>query len=106
MAHDFIVLRMRSSTLIADSLCDNRRIIPSPWIHAHRESSLERPVQAAIRSSVVTKTMTERKDGLSAKAGGFIALPGGLGTLEELGEIASHRQLDLHMKPLVLLNTN
>lgn len=59
-----------------------------------------------IRSSVVTKTMTERKDGLSAKAGGFIALPGGLGTLEELSEIASHRQLDLHMKPLVLLNTN
>lgn len=59
-----------------------------------------------IRSVLVTKTMTERKDGLSGKADAFIALPGGLGTLEELSEIASHRQLDLHVKPLVLLNTN
>lgn len=55
---------------------------------------------------VVTKTMSERKDGLLRRGDAFIALPGGLGTLEELAEIASWRQLELHDKPLVLLNTN
>ena len=34
---------------------------------------------------------------------GFIALPGGLGTLEELAEVASWAQLDLHAKPIGLL---
>ena len=36
-------------------------------------------------------------------ADGFIALPGGLGTLEELAEVASWAQLDLHAKPIGLL---
>jgi hypothetical protein len=36
-------------------------------------------------------------------ADGFIALPGGLGTLEELAEVASWAQLDLHRKPIGLL---
>jgi uncharacterized protein (TIGR00730 family) len=36
-------------------------------------------------------------------ADGFIALPGGLGTLEELAEVASWAQLDLHVKPIGLL---
>ena len=36
-------------------------------------------------------------------ADGFIALPGGLGTLEELAEVASWAQLELHRKPIGLL---
>ena len=35
---------------------------------------------------------------------GFIALPGGLGTLEELAEVLSWAQLDLHAKPIGLLD--
>src|SRR5262245_59725095 len=48
--------------------------------------------------------MRERKAGLDARAEAFVALPGGLGTLEELTEILSFRKLGLHHRPIVLLN--
>ena len=40
---------------------------------------------------------------MAALSDGFIALPGGLGTLEELAEVASWAQLGLHAKPIGLL---
>lgn len=58
------------------------------------------------RNTDVFDTMPQRKDGLYQQADAFIALPGGLGTLEELSEVMSWRQLELHRKPIVLLNTN
>ena len=48
--------------------------------------------------------MRKRKQGLDERADAFIALPGGLGTLEELAEILSFRKLGLHERRLVLLN--
>jgi uncharacterized protein (TIGR00730 family) len=48
--------------------------------------------------------MRSRKAGLDERADGFVALPGGLGTLEELTEILSFRKLGLHHRPLVLLD--
>jgi uncharacterized protein (TIGR00730 family) len=51
----------------------------------------------------VVDTLHERKAEMAALADGFIALPGGLGTLEELAEVASWAQLDLHAKPIGLL---
>jgi uncharacterized protein (TIGR00730 family) len=51
----------------------------------------------------VVETLHERKAGMSELADGFIALPGGLGTLEELAEVASWAQLGLHAKPIGLL---
>ncbi len=47
--------------------------------------------------------MRARKAGLDARAEAFVALPGGLGTLEELTEILSFRKLDLHHRPIVAL---
>jgi uncharacterized protein (TIGR00730 family) len=49
-------------------------------------------------------SMHERKQLMYDLADGFIALPGGLGTLEELAEVATWSQLGLHSKPVVLLN--
>ncbi len=49
--------------------------------------------------------MRARKAGLDGDADAFVTLPGGLGTLEELTEILSFRQLGLHHRPVVLLNT-
>ena len=54
---------------------------------------------------IVTESMHERKTQMAARADAFIALPGGLGTLEELFEIATWRQLGYHQKPIGLLNT-
>lgn len=48
--------------------------------------------------------MRSRKAGLDERSDAFIALPGGLGTLEELSEILSFRKLGLHHRPLVLLD--
>src|SRR5437588_8908119 len=49
-------------------------------------------------------TMHERKALMAELSDGFIALPGGLGTLEEFAEITTWSQLGLHTKPTGLLN--
>jgi uncharacterized protein (TIGR00730 family) len=48
--------------------------------------------------------MHERKAKMADLADGFIALPGGMGTLEELFEVYTWTQLGLHSKPLGLLD--
>jgi uncharacterized protein (TIGR00730 family) len=50
--------------------------------------------------------MRSRKAGLDGHADAFVTLPGGLGTLEELSEMLSFRQLGFHRRPIVLLNTD
>jgi uncharacterized protein (TIGR00730 family) len=51
----------------------------------------------------VVGTLHERKAEMATLSDGFIALPGGLGTLEELAEVVSWAQLGLHAKPIGLL---
>lgn len=51
------------------------------------------------------ETMHERKALMADRADAFIALPGGYGTLDELCEIVTWRQLHFHNKPIGLLNT-
>jgi uncharacterized protein (TIGR00730 family) len=53
----------------------------------------------------VVKDMHERKALMAELADGFIALPGGIGTLEELFEVMTWLQLGYHRKPVGLLNT-
>ncbi len=54
---------------------------------------------------IQTHTMQERKQLMEQEAQAFIALPGGTGTLDEILEILTARQLGFHDKPLVLINT-
>lgn len=51
----------------------------------------------------IVGTLHERKAVMAELADAFIALPGGLGTLEELAEVVSWAQLGLHQKPIGLL---
>jgi uncharacterized protein (TIGR00730 family) len=53
---------------------------------------------------IVVKDMHERKATMAELADGFLALPGGIGTLEELIEICTWQQLQLHRKATALLN--
>ena len=53
----------------------------------------------------VVPTMHLRKQMMAERADAFIALPGGIGTLEELYEVWTWRQLSYHDKPIGLLNT-
>jgi uncharacterized protein (TIGR00730 family) len=54
----------------------------------------------------VVETLHERKAEMAALADAFITLPGGLGTLEELAEVLSWAQLELHAKPIGLLDVD
>ena len=55
---------------------------------------------------IITKSMQERKDILAARSDAFIALPGGFGTLDEISEIITLKQVGAHNKPVIILNIN
>ncbi len=55
---------------------------------------------------IITKTMRERKAVMDEKSDAFIALAGGFGTLDEVMEAITLRQLGFHNKPIIFLNTD
>lgn len=64
----------------------------------------ERPLQDV--ETVVTENMHQRKMMMFDEADGFVVLPGGIGTLEEIIELLSWRRIDLHEKPSVFYSPN
>ena len=58
-----------------------------------------------LKQLIVAPDMKERKHLLREHADAFIALPGGWGTLEEITEVITLKQLGQHNKPIVFLNT-
>jgi uncharacterized protein (TIGR00730 family) len=59
-----------------------------------------------ITELLVTSTMHTRKALIGERADAFIALPGGFGTFEELFEVLAWHTLNIHGKPILLLNVN
>lgn len=55
---------------------------------------------------IVTPDMHRRKERMAEMSDACIALPGGVGTLEELLEVITWKQLGLYVKPIVILNTD
>lgn len=55
---------------------------------------------------VVTESMGDRKHEMITRADAFVALPGGFGTLEELLEVLTLKQLGYHRKPIVLFQVD
>ncbi len=53
----------------------------------------------------ITTGMMERKARMRELSDAFVALPGGFGTLEEILEVITLKQLDYHRKPIVFINT-
>jgi uncharacterized protein (TIGR00730 family) len=69
------------------------------------QALMEREVgHRGLTELVVVQTMHERKQRMAEAADAFVALPGGIGTLEELYEMWSWQQLGYHDKPVALLN--
>ena len=59
-----------------------------------------------LTQTIETETMHERKNLMAEMSDAVITLPGGCGTLEELLEIITWKQLGLYLKPIVILNIN
>ena len=60
---------------------------------------------SAVTKMIITSDMGERKKQMFAMADAIIALPGGVGTLEELTEAMTLKQLGLYRGPIIILNT-
>ncbi len=66
---------------------------------------IEKPFNGGTKK-IVTDSMHERKQIMFDMSDAFLALPGGIGTLDEMFEMMTWRQLGQHKKPLALLNVN
>lgn len=88
---------------VADGVLETggRAIGVIPHGLAHRER-----MHAGVTEMILVDTMHARKARMAELSDAFIALPGGMGTLEEFTEIFTWGQLGIHHKPFGLLNTN
>lgn len=78
----------------------------APVVGVIPQSLMDREVgHQSLTELHVVETMHERKLMMAERSDAFIALPGGIGTFEEIFEVWSWRQLGYHDKPLGLLNT-
>ncbi len=66
--------------------------------------SLYNVVNKAVGTTVIVDTMHERKMKIYEMSSAFLALPGGLGTLDELFEVLTWQQLGIHNRPVAVLN--
>ena len=66
----------------------------------------EEVMHSGVKEMIVSKTMSERKMLMSKAVDGYITLPGGFGTLDELFEALTLGQLYIEQKPIGLLNIN
>lgn len=62
-------------------------------------------LNSKVTELIITRDMHERKRMMFERADAFVAMPGGIGTLEELVEQLTWAQLGRHKKPILLLNT-
>ncbi|MFO7673677.1 MAG: TIGR00730 family Rossman fold protein [Lutibacter sp.] len=89
--------------IIADTMIEKKGLVIGviPGLLRHEEVA-----HANITEMIVTKTMSKRKVKISKLVDGYIALPGGFGTLDEIFEALTLGQLGIENKPVGILNTN
>ncbi len=87
---------------VADAALENGGAVQGVILRAFIEQNVH---HLGIDELYSVDDMRARKAGLDERAEGFVALPGGFGTLEELAEILSFRKLGLHHRSLVFVNT-
>jgi uncharacterized protein (TIGR00730 family) len=86
---------------IADSVLDHGGLVTGviPDFLVNREH-----MNVRVQERIITRDMHERKQVMFERADAFVALPGGVGTLEELVEQMTWAQLGRHKKPIMVVN--
>jgi len=87
---------------LADAVLENRGRITGVIPSFMKEEGWD---HRAISEMIITSDMGERKKKMFAMADAVVALPGGVGTLEELTEAMTLKQLGLYHGPIIILNT-
>ena len=88
---------------IADAVLDNGGKVIGVIPHFMVEQNWQHP---GLTELIEVKDMHERKKLMAEKSDAIIAMPGGCGTLEELLEIITWKQLGLYLNPIIILNIN
>src|ERR671934_2035182 len=88
---------------LAESVLDHGGVVTGiiPDFLVNREHMFVR-----VQERIITRDMHERKRTMFERADAFVALPGGIGTLEELVEQLTWAQLGRHRKPILIANIN
>lgn len=88
---------------LADGMLENKGIITGIIPSFMVDYGWSNP---KITETIITHDMRERKKLMITKIDAVVALPGGIGTLEELTEVITLKQLGQFSKPIIMLNTN
>ena len=72
-------------------------VIPKHIVHDYKPN-------LKIGDIIITETMHERKKVMFMNADAVVAMPGGVGTIDEIIEVISWKQLGLHNKPIIIMN--
>jgi uncharacterized protein (TIGR00730 family) len=89
--------------LLADSVLESGGKVIGVTVKALRDQEI---FHRGLTELHVVSTMQQRKALMEQLSDGFVALPGGIGTLEEFFEVYTLAQLGFHSKPCGLLNVN
>ena len=89
--------------ILADSVLDKggkvTGIIPKFMVEAEWQHD-------GLTKLILTETMHERKEKMAAMSNAVVALPGGCGTLEELLEVITWKQLGIYRNPIIIVNVD
>lgn len=89
--------------ILADSVLDKggkvTGIIPKFMVEAEWQHE-------GLTKLILTETMHERKEKMAAMSNAVVALPGGCGTLEELLEVITWKQLGIYRNPIIIVNVD
>lgn len=88
---------------VADAVLQNGGQVTGVLPHFLRSKEVE---HLGLTELILCNSMHERKKKMFELSKGFIAMPGGFGTLEEVVEVLTWRQLQLHNYPIGFLNVN
>ena len=88
--------------IISDTALDNGADVLGISLKSLHALELANP---RLKDIVVADTLLDRKDEFMSRSDGFVVLPGGVGSLDELAEIMASNQLGIINKPVGILNT-